>query len=131
MFDFKNVFYMVSSITKIPQSKILLVFFSNNSFNVCYTIGIIRVQVGVYYEIVYESSGFNRLNDLGVASVFNLSNHLSFTDYFMINTTCTLIIPILSMYSSIFFSHNSQINRHIAVDLWSLRNFLMVLLHIS
>ena len=36
------------------------------------TIGIIRVQVGVYHEIVYEASVFNRLNSLGFASEFNL-----------------------------------------------------------
>ena len=55
----------------------------------------IRGQVGVYHEIVYEASGFNRLTGLGVASAVNLLNHLSFIDYFMINTSCPLIIPIL------------------------------------
>ena len=38
------------------------------------TIGIIRVQVGVYHEIFYEASVFNRLNFLGFASEFNLLN---------------------------------------------------------
>ena len=59
----------------------------------------IRGQVGVYHEIVYEASGFNRLTGLGVASAVNLLNHLSFIDYFMINTSCPLIIPIMYVLS--------------------------------
>ena len=44
------------------------------SINRC-IIGIIGVEVGVYQEIVYSASLFNRLNDLGFASVFNLLNN--------------------------------------------------------
>ena len=74
--------------------------YSFNKLNGCCTIGMIRVQVGVYHEIVYEASGFNRLTGLGVASAVNLLNHLSFIDYFMINTSCPLIIPIMYVLSS-------------------------------
>ena len=63
----------------------------------------IRVQVGVYHEIVYEASGFNRLTGLGDASAINLSNHLGFIDYFMINFSCLLIIPILLHMNNILF----------------------------
>ena len=59
------------------------------------TIGIIRVQVGVYHEIVYEASVFNRITGLGVASAVNLLNHLGFIDYFMIYTSCPVIIPTI------------------------------------
>ena len=66
-----------------------------NYHNVCSTIGIIRVQVGFYHKIVYSASVFNILNPLGFASGFNILNHLGFIDYFMINTSCPLIIPII------------------------------------
>ena len=46
------------------------------------------------YLIVYEALVFNRLTGLGVASAVNLSNHLSFIDYIMTNTSCPLINPI-------------------------------------
>ena len=49
--------------------------------------GIIRVQFGVYHEIIYSASVFNRLTDLGFASVVCLLNDLGFIDYFMINTS--------------------------------------------
>ena len=56
-----------------------------------------RINISVtIYLIVYEALGFNRLTGLGVASAVNLLNHLSFIDYFMINTSCPLIIPILN-----------------------------------
>ena len=38
------------------------------------TIGIIRGQVGVYHEIFYEASVFNRLNFLAFGSEFNQLN---------------------------------------------------------
>ena len=63
------------------------------------TIGIIRVQVGVYHEIFYEASVFNRLNFLGFASVVYLLSDLGFIDYFMINTN------ILSDYPYCIIKH--------------------------
>ena len=38
------------------------------------TIVIIRGQVGIYHEIFYEASVFNRLNFLAFGSEFNLLN---------------------------------------------------------
>ena len=55
---------------------------------------IIRVHIGIYHEIVYSASWFNILNFLGFASEFNRLNPLGFVDYFMINTSWALIIPI-------------------------------------
>ena len=50
-------------------------------------IGIIRVQIGVYHEIVYSGSWAYILNSLGFASEFNILNQLAFINYFMINTS--------------------------------------------
>ena len=89
---FNSCHFISYGIKKLKFPKKL---YSFNKLNGRGTIGMIRGQVGVDHEIVYEALGFNRLTGLGVASAVNLLNHLGFIDYFMINTSCPLIIPII------------------------------------
>ena len=61
-----------------------ILYHDNNVIVLC-IMGIIRVGVFIYHEIIYSASLFNKLNGLGFASSFNLLKQLGFIDYFMIN----------------------------------------------
>ena len=69
---FLNLLYTYVIVFKIISDTLPYIL---KNINVWCTIGIITVQVGVYHEIVYSASLFNRLNSLGFASGSNILNN--------------------------------------------------------
>ena len=71
-------------INKLYCIVIPILYHAHNVMALC-IMGIIRVGVFIYHEIIYSALLFNKLNGLGFASSFNLLKQLGFIDYFMIN----------------------------------------------
>merc|ERR1712030_85064 len=75
--------------------------------------GIIRIGVFLYHEIIYSASLFNKLNGLGFASSFNILKQLGFIDYFMINkqllaSDYSYIIQCLQCHCSLYNGNNQS-----------------------
>ena len=80
---------------KLPKNLRSRVLKNGADRHIQYSIGIIRGKEVDHHEIIYSASVLYLINNLGFASVLYTINDLSFIDYFMIEFSLPLIIPII------------------------------------